>query len=236
MENAFSVFTDLFNPEMLIRYGGLTLLLVIIFAETGLFFGFFLPGDSLLFMAGLLSNSSYLQQPVYVVVASIITAAVAGTCVGYWFGRVTNEKLKLKKENWFYKKRYLDIAADFYTRYGMLAFIVGRFLPIVRTFVPILSGMVRIPFGSFLLYNFIGAVCWVGSMVFGGYLLGNAFPGLVEHVEFIVIGLVIVTAIPVVLTYRKHHASFLAADVKTDQVRTGPSSSTERGTDVKETK
>jgi len=195
---------DLFNPEMIIRYGGLTLLLIIIFAETGIFFGFFLPGDSLLFVAGLLTNSEFIDQPVGILILLLIIAAVSGTTVGYLFGNWAEVYLKKRKENFFYKKKYLDMAQSFYQKYGMMAFIVGRFLPIIRTFVPILAGIVKIGFGKFLFYNLLGATLWIVSMVMSGYLLGNIFPNLINYIEYVIIGLIIITAIPVVISYRKH--------------------------------
>jgi membrane-associated protein len=194
---------EFLNPEMIIRYGGLTLLLLIIFAETGLFFGFFLPGDSLLFIAGLLSDSEYIDQPVGILIIMLVIAAVAGTSVGYYFGRWAGFRLKDKKENLFYKKKHLEMADTFYRRYGLMAFVVGRFLPIVRTFIPILSGMVRVPFPKFFLYNVIGAVAWITSMVMLGHWLGNLFPDIINYIEYIIVLLVVVTAIPVIITYRK---------------------------------
>jgi membrane-associated protein len=201
-------YIDLFNPEMIIRYGGLTLLLIIIFAETGLFFGFFLPGDSLLFMAGLLAESEYINTPVGLLISYLLIAAVLGTCVGYWFGYWAENYLKRRKENFFYKRKYLDMTQDFYKRYGMMAFIVGRFLPIIRTFVPIFAGIVKIDFKKFLLFNIIGALCWILSLVLAGYFLGNLFPSLIENVEIIVIAMIVVTAIPVIISYRKHSKNF----------------------------
>lgn len=194
---------DLLNPEMIIRYGGLVLLLVIIFAETGLFFGFFLPGDSLLFLAGLLSDSEYINKPVGLVIVLLIIAAVAGTCVGYFFGHWAEGYLRNRKEGFFFKKKYLEMARDFYQRHGMMAFVAGRFLPIIRTFVPILAGMVRIEFKKFLIFNILGAVLWIVSLVMAGHWLGNLFPGLIEHIEIIVVAMIVLTAIPVIVSYRR---------------------------------
>ena len=194
---------EFFNPQYLIQYGGLILLLFIVFAETGLFFGFFLPGDSLLFVAGLLTTSKYIDQPVGLLVVLLIVAAFTGTCVGYFFGAWAKRYFKPKDSNLFFKQKYLDMAQDFYTRYGMMAFIVGRFLPIVRTFVPILAGFVKIDLKKFLIYNLLGAALWITSLVMAGYWLGNIFPGLVDNVEFIIVTLIIVTAIPVYLSYRR---------------------------------
>ncbi len=199
------LFLEFFNPQNIIQYGGLILLLFIIFAETGLFFGFFLPGDSLLFVAGLLSNSKYIDQPIGLLVLMLVIAAFAGSTVGYFFGIWAKLYFRPKKENFFFKQKYLDMAQDFYKRYGMMAFIVGRFLPIVRTFVPILAGIVKIEFKKFLLYNLLGAIAWIGSLVMAGYWLGNMFPALIDNVEIIIVSLIVVTAVPVIISYRKNH-------------------------------
>ena len=198
------LFIEFFNPQNIIQYGGLALLLFIVFAETGLFFGFFLPGDSLIFMAGLLSKSKYIDQPIGLLIIMLIIAAFTGTCVGYFFGIWAKKYFRPKKENFFFKQKYLDIAEDFYKRYGMMAFIVGRFLPIVRTFVPILAGIVKIEFKKFLFYNLLGATAWIASLALAGYWLGNMFPSLIDNVETIIVVLIVVTAIPVIISYRKH--------------------------------
>lgn len=199
------LFLEFFNPQNIIQYGGLALLLFVIFAETGLFFGFFLPGDSLLFVAGLLTTSKYIDQPVGLLIIMLVIVAFAGTTVGYFFGLWAKKYFKNRKENFFYKQKYLDMAQDFYKRYGMMAFIVGRFLPIVRTFVPILAGIVKIDLTKFLFYNFLGAVLWITTLVMAGYWLGNMFPLLIDNVELIIVGLIVITAIPVIISYRKRH-------------------------------
>jgi len=195
---------EFFNPQTIIQYGGLALLLFIIFAETGLFFGFFLPGDSLLFMAGLLTTSKYIDEPVWLLIVFLVVAAFSGTCVGYYFGAWAKRYFKPKEDNLFYKPKYIDMARSFYRRYGMMAFIVGRFLPIVRTFVPILAGIVRIDLKKFLFYNLLGAILWITTLVMAGYWLGNMFPALIDNVEIIIVTLIVVTAIPVIISYRRH--------------------------------
>jgi membrane-associated protein len=196
--------SELVNPEALIQYGGLVLLLLIIFAETGLFFGFFLPGDSLLFAAGLLSESPYLDTPVTILIILLITAAVLGTTVGYGVGRWAKNYLENRADNFFYRKKYIELTEAFYQRHGMMAFVLGRFLPIVRTFVPILAGMTHINFKKFLIYNILGATIWVVTMVMAGHLLGNAFPNLIEYLEYIVFGMIFLTAIPLVVSFFKN--------------------------------
>src|SRR3970040_2440624 len=120
---------DMLQPEAIIKVGGLTLLLVIVFAETGLFFGFFLPGDSLLFVAGLLSHSPYIDLPVWLLIVLVLLAAVSGTAVGYGFGFWEKDYLHARGENFFYKKKYLEVTREVYARHGMLPLVVGRFLP-----------------------------------------------------------------------------------------------------------
>lgn len=206
------LFIEFFNPQNIIQYGGLALLLFVIFAETGLFFGFFLPGDSLLFVAGLLSSSKYIDQPVGILIILLVIAAFTGTCVGYFFGLLAKQYIKHRKENFFFKQKYLDTAQDFYKRYGMMAFIVGRFLPIVRTFVPILAGIVKIDFKKFLFYNFMGAVLWITTLVMAGHWLGNMFPTLIDNVELIIVALIVVTAIPVIISYRRRNTPVFEKD------------------------
>ncbi|HET9054604.1 MAG TPA: VTT domain-containing protein [Cyclobacteriaceae bacterium] len=174
---------------------------MIIFAETGVFFGFFLPGDSLLFIAGLLSESEYLDVHVSVMIPVLILAAVAGSTTGYFTGRWAGNYLKNRKENFFFKKKYLDMTHDFYERHGMMAFILGRFLPVIRTFVTILAGTVNISFGKFFVFNVVGATLWIASMVMAGHLLGRAFPNLPEYLEIIVVAMILVSAIPVMVAW-----------------------------------
>lgn len=200
-------FLDVFSPEEIIRFGGITLLLLIVFCETGVFFGFFLPGDSLLFTAGLLTNYKTIDIPVWELILLVIIAAVAGSTVGYLSGRWAHGYLSKRKENFFYKKEYMDMTRAFYKKYGAMAFIMGRFLPVVRTFVTIMSGMVRIDFKIFFIFNVIGVAIWVITMIMSGYLLGNVFPDLLDYIEIIVIAMIVITAIPIILQFRKHRAA-----------------------------
>lgn len=194
---------DLFKPESIIIYGGLLLLLFVIFAECGLFFGFFLPGDSLLFVAGLLCES-HLNISIWLLITLLIIAAFAGSVVGYGFGRWAKIYLRNRKENFFYKKKYLEITKTFYRKYGMMAFVMGRFLPIFRTFIPILAGMVHIRISKFLAYNLLGVCMWVIPLVLLGYGLGNVFPNIIDYLEIIVISLILLTSIPVIISWRKN--------------------------------
>lgn len=196
------VFLDSINPENIIQVGGLSLLLLIIFAETGVFFGFFLPGDSLLFVAGLMADSEKgLDINVFLLVVLLIIAAVSGSTVGYFTGRWAGNYLATRKDSIFFKKKYLDMTQAFYQKHGMMAFILGRFLPIVRTFVTILAGMAKIDFPKFLIFNFLGATLWIVTMVLSGHFLGRLFPQITTYLEVIVIGMILVSAIPVIVTW-----------------------------------
>jgi membrane-associated protein len=201
--NVFALLESI-NPENIIQYGGLGLLLLIIFAETGVFFGFFLPGDSLLFVAGLLSDTEYLDTNVGLLIALLVIAAVSGSTVGYLTGKWAGGYLANKKDSIFFKKKYLDLTQAFYQKHGMMAFILGRFLPVVRTFVTILAGMVKIDFPKFVLFNFLGASIWIVTMVLSGHFLGRLFPQITSYLEIIVVGMVLLSAVPVIITYLKN--------------------------------
>lgn len=130
-------------------------------------------------------------------------AAILGNVAGYWFGRIVGEKLYKRKDSFLFKKRHITATQSFYERHGGKTIIMGRFLPIIRTFAPILAGVIKIDLKRFMLYNVIGAIAWIGSISSVGYFLGVRFPGIKDYLGWIVIGLIIITAIPVFLTYLK---------------------------------
>lgn len=203
MISSFISFQELFSPQYLIEYGGLTLILIIVFAETGLFFGFFLPGDSLLFTAGLLCATGVLDTSIYTLISTICLAGIAGYFSGYLFGKKLGNNLYNKPDSLFFKKRYLYLTQDYYAKHGGYTLIIGRFLPVVRTFSPILAGVINMSFKRFVFFNISGCILWVCSMTGLGYWLGISFPGLQEYLEYIVLGLIIVTFIPVVRVFFK---------------------------------
>lgn len=194
----------LINPELLLREGGFYLLLFVVFAETGLFFGFFLPGDYLLFLAGLFVATDKLDVSIYTLVLGLITTAVAGNFVGYWFGKKTGPVLYLRKDTMFFKKKYLIAAEAYYRKQGAFALIMGRFIPIVRTFAPIVAGMIKLDGRKFALYNVSGAILWVGSLTLLGFFLGKRFEKQIDqYLLYIIVGFIVITAIPLVLAYFK---------------------------------
>lgn len=204
MSDFWSFLKDLVNPESIVQLG-LPLLLFVVFAETGLFFGFFLPGDSLVFISGLIcaTNNDYLNVNIFVLNLSMIGAAVLGNFVGYWFGKRVGPALFKKEDSLFFKKRHLQATQSFYQKHGGKTLILGRFLPVVRTFAPILAGIIKIDFKKFMLFNLIGATAWISSISLIGYFLGNKFPETKNYLGYIVIGLIIITTIPVLTTYLK---------------------------------
>ncbi|GAA4457241.1 MAG: VTT domain-containing protein [Chitinophagaceae bacterium] len=205
MSNFVELLKELMNAEKLAHlvelYGGLYLVALIIFAETGLFVGFFLPGDSLLFVTGLMiANSSSPFGNSFANLAYWISlialSGVIGNMVGYWFGCKTGPLIYERKDTWLFKKKHIKDAHDFYEKRGGAAIILARFLPIVRTFAPIVAGVVGMDRKKFLSYNIVGSFLWVASMVLSGFFLGE-IPWVKMNFEKIVIGLIVVTTAPV---------------------------------------
>jgi membrane-associated protein len=201
MEEVTNLFTQLTNPEILIHTGGLILVLIVIFAENGLFFGFFLPGDTLLFTAGLLTSTGKFQISILLLLFTVFIAAVTGSMFGYFFGLKTGDGFRSRKENIFFRKRYIDAAEAFFNKYGGRALVLGRFLPIIRTFAPIFAGIVKVKFSEYLLYNVIGAFFWVFFMTLFGYYVGVWMPNAKQYLEYIILGIIVITWIPVITTY-----------------------------------
>lgn len=205
---------DLINPQFYIEYGGLWLLLFVIFAETGLFAGFFLPGDSLLFVAGIYSADLAAQVvPVHNEFTDLIflwiiisLAGILGNFVGYWFGQKSGPFLYQRKDTFLFKKKYLIQATDFYHKYGGWAIVAARFVPIIRTFAPIVAGVVKMDKKKFVYFNVVGCAAWVASMLIAGHFLykwvsKNFGVDLKEHLEMIVIIIVAVSTIPIVYKF-----------------------------------
>lgn len=192
---------NLFNPEELISLGGFWLLLFIVFAETGLLIGFFLPGDALLFAAGLLCKSGDLGHNIWELLLGLNVAAVLGNMVGYAFGKKAGQSLFTRDDSLIFKKRYVQLSKVFYDRYGGPALILGRFLPIVRTFAPILAGVAGVSYRLFMFFNVIGSVLWTVFMAGSAYYLVKLFPGLANHIGLVTLVLILLTMGTVVRTY-----------------------------------
>ena len=203
MDGIFEFLKRLVNPESIIHYGGIYLLLFVVFAETGLFVGFFLPGDSLLFTAGLLCSTGLLDLHPALLVIAIIIAAVAGNMVGYFFGKKMGPLLFKRKSGLLFRQEHLVSANEFYKKHGKKTIILSRFLPIVRTFAPIVAGIVKLDFYKFTLYSLAGAFLWVNTLVLTGYFLGKYIPGIKNYLGYIVIFLIVITSIPFLINLFK---------------------------------
>lgn len=217
--------SQLLQPQFYIQNGGLWLILFVVFAETGLFAGFFLPGDSLLFVAGIFAHEMEKGKPglayqflklfgmggvrhevldLVVLWLLISVAGILGNMVGYWTGRRIGPAMYTWKDNLLFKKRFLHQAHEFYEKHGVVAVVVARFLPLIRTFAPIIAGIVQMDRKKFTFFNIVGCLAWVFSMIFAGYYLQKFVLkqfnfDLKEHLEIIVLGIVLVTTAPVLI-------------------------------------
>ncbi len=230
--------TQLLQPQWYIQNGGLWLLLFVVFAETGLFAGFFLPGDSLLFVGGIyaheITSAAGIEGPglshqflnllglgsinnqwvdLVVLIALITVAGILGNTVGYWFGRKSGPALYRRKDSFFFKQKYLHQAKEFYDKNGGFAIIVARFVPFLRTFAPIVAGIVQMDRKKYFFFNVVGCIAWVVTMVCAGFFLNKAFPALQTKLELIVIVIVLVSTLPIIFKVikskreKKKHAS-----------------------------
>jgi len=218
MENLLQIYLIGFLEnfiDWIIDYGGLYILLLVVFAETGLFVGFFFPGDSLLFAAGVFldkisnkfigapqDNPIHFGWPHITIILMIMIASVLGNIVGYWFGRKTGPLLYERRETWLFKKKHLIRAKAFYDKYGKGTIFLAKFLPIIRTFAPIVAGMVKMERHVFMIFNIVGSVSWVATMMLTGYFLDSWVKrkfdfSLQDHIEAIAIGIILVTTLPV---------------------------------------
>lgn len=201
MNSITEFFQYILNSEEIIRTGGLMVITFIVFAENGLFFAFFLPGDYLVFLAGVFCGTGILDVPIGILLICMITAAILGSLVGYIFGKYFGDIFENRPDSLFFKKKHLETTRKYFDKYGSRTLIVSRFLPIVRTFAPILAGLVRMPFVSFLINNVSGAIIWILLLTGGGYLFGERFPNIVNYVEYIIIFFLAITTFTVIKGY-----------------------------------
>jgi membrane-associated protein len=199
------------DPQWLISTFGLFGILILIFAESGLLIGFFLPGDSLLFTTGLLvAGGKYLHQPLWLMCLLVSVAAVAGDQFGYWFGRRFGPALFRRPDSRLFKQENLTRAAGFFEKYGARSIVLARFVPIVRTFTPIVAGASGMHYRTFLRYNVVGGVLWACGVTILGYFLGQiAF--VRDNIEFILVGIVVVSVIPVAIEFLRSRRRRAAA-------------------------
>ncbi|MBI4886255.1 MAG: VTT domain-containing protein [Acidobacteria bacterium] len=205
-------FSTVYNVPELVRLAGFYGLIAIVFAETGLLVGFFLPGDSLLVTAGLFAARGDLD--VAVLIPSLIVAAVAGNATGYHIGKRTGVALYSRPDSLLFRREHLQMTRDYYERHGGKTIVIAQFLPILRTFAPVVAGVAQMGYRRFASNNVIGAVCWVTSMTLGGYLLGNLIPDIERRIHIVVavvIGLSLIPPAVAWLRARRHQQAMAVA-------------------------
>ncbi|MDJ1500595.1 DedA family protein [Xanthocytophaga agilis] len=201
MNSIWDFFQVLLDSKEIINYGGLVLVTLIIFAENGLFFAFFLPGDYLLFLTGLFCSTKAIDFPIYIVVICIVIAAIIGSYVGFFFGRALGKGLETRPDSLFFKRKNLDKSRQFFARHGGRALIIARFMPVLRTFSPIIAGTIQMPIQSFSIYNIIGGTVWGTTLPLAGYFLGQSFPQIINYVHYIIIFFLAITTFAVIRTW-----------------------------------
>jgi len=200
LESIVHCLRALYDPEglrELVRWGGPTLVCLIIFVETGLFVGFFLPGDSLLVTAGIFAGQNVL--PLRWLLLPGILCAIVGDQLGYWIGRSAGPALYRREDSLFFRRSHLQRAHDFYEKYGGRAVILARFVPIVRTFCPPVAGAAKMRYSTYLAYDIFGGALWISSMLLGGYMAGSRIPNIGQYLHFIIAGVVLLSVLPPII-------------------------------------
>jgi membrane-associated protein len=201
----WEIFKEITDPQLIIREGGMILLLLVIFAENGLIVGFFLPGDSLIFLAGVITASANpLETNIETLLLFMFLAAIAGSLFGYGFGRRVGKSLFQRPDSFIFKRKYLDLTQSYYEKHGGKTLILGRFLPIIRTFAPIVAGVIKVPMGTFMLFNLLGAALWIGSLGSIGYYIGHRFPWVEDYLGYIIFTFILVTTVILLRQYWRY--------------------------------
>jgi membrane-associated protein len=171
----------------------------ILFVETGLFVGFFLPGDSLLVTAGIFAGQNNMHVPLLWLLVPGILCAIIGDQLGYWIGRTAGSALYKREDSFLFRRSHLQRAHDFYEKYGWRAVILARFVPIVRTFCPPVAGAARMPYSRYLLFDIFGGIFWVSAMLLGGYMLGSRVPNIGKYLHFVIGGIIFLSILPPII-------------------------------------
>jgi membrane-associated protein len=201
MHSLHELLGPLFNLQELIRTGGYVALTFIVFAETGLLAGFFLPGDSLLVTAGLVCSLEN-SMNIFVLNILLVSAAILGDSTGYWIGRQVGPRLFKKEDSLFFKKAHLVRTQAFYAKHGPKTIVLARFVPIVRTFAPTVAGMASMDYKKFITYNVVGGSAWVLSMTLLGYFLGNTIPNIDKNIHYVALIVIVLSFVPILLEWR----------------------------------
>jgi membrane-associated protein len=204
------LFDRLRDLPALVQWAGYVGLFAIIFTETGLFFGFFLPGDSLLVTAGLLASQG-LPLDVKTLGILLTIAAILGDNTNYWVGRLSGPRIFAKEDSLFFKRKHLQRAAAFYEQHGAKTVVLARFMPIVRTFAPLVAGAAGMNYRTFLTYSVIGGIAWIWSMLLTGYLLGSRFPAIAKRLELVILVVIFISVLPGIISWLRARKAAQAA-------------------------
>jgi membrane-associated protein len=199
MELIWNLFHQIYDVEFLVRAGGLVALTIIVFVETGLLIGFFLPGDSLLVTAGIFAAKGDLDLVMLNLVLS--AAAIAGDTVGYRIGYTTGPKIFTRENSLLFNRKHLIAAKEFYDRHGAFTIVIARFIPIIRTFAPVVAGVGVMPYKRFLLFNVFGGIFWVMSTTLAGYFLGTLIPNIEERIHVIIAIVIFLSLLPALIKF-----------------------------------
>jgi len=201
LESIRHLLYSLYSPEglkELISSGGAPLICIIVFIETGFFVGFFLPGDSLLITAGIFSYAGVI--PLKWLLLPVMLCAIAGDQIGYWIGRSAGAALYRREDSFFFRRSHLQRAHDFYEKYGGRAVILARFVPIVRTFCPPVAGAAKMPYSRYLLFDFLGGVFWIGTMILSGYSLAHLIPNIGQRIHYVILVVIFLSLLPPIIS------------------------------------
>jgi len=193
-ESIRNLLHSIYDVEGIIRTGGPLLVCLIVLVETGFFVGFFLPGDSLLVTAGVFSAAGVI--PLKWLLLPVMLCAIVGDQIGYWIGRAAGSALYNREDSFFFRKRHLQRAHNFYETYGGKTVILARFVPIIRTFCPPVAGAARMPYTRYLIYDTFGGIFWVGTMILGGYFLGRSIPNIGQRIHYVILVVVVLSLLP----------------------------------------
>jgi membrane-associated protein len=206
MDSLLDFIRRLRDVQGLIAWGGYVGMTFIVFAETGLLVGFFLPGDSLIVTAGLLAATTGMLN-VYLLGLLLTLASIIGNMAGYAIGAATGPRLFTRENSLLFNKKHLNRAHAFYEKHGGRTIILARFMPIVRTFVPVVAGIAQMEYRQYMRYNVIGGVAWIWSMLFIGYFLGRYIPGVDKHIETVILLVIFVSLLPGIISWWRHRGT-----------------------------
>jgi len=198
LESLRQLLHSIYDVEGLVRAGGPLLVCMVVFVETGLFVGFFLPGDSLLVTAGVFAAAGSI--PLRWLLIPVMLCAIVGDQLGYWIGRGMGASLYKREDSFFFRRSHLQRAHDFYEKYGGKTVILARFVPIVRTFCPPVAGAAGMPYSRYLTYDILGGIVWVGSMILGGYALGRSIPNIGQKIHYVIAVVIVLSLLPAVIS------------------------------------